>query len=69
MSNFEDDPRAEEIDKYGKYHPKYSGETTVFTVSHIDEMIDYSSSLGFKQTYHKKNQRKRNIVQVERRKK
>jgi hypothetical protein len=40
---FEDDPMADEYDKYGKYYPIV---TPVFQVSCLDEIIDYYSSYG-----------------------
>jgi predicted homoserine dehydrogenase-like protein len=55
-SLFEDDPIAEEYDKYGRVY-RVSSADRIFTVSSVDELIDYKSSLGFRVNYHK-NQRK-----------
>ena len=69
---FEDDPEAEEADKYGKVC-RVSSADRIFTVSLLDDMIDYSSSLGFRGNYHKSQKkpdhllkRKRNIHHRER---
>ena len=38
---FEDDPRAEEYDKYGRYYPKLHSDNMIFQVNGLDHIIDY----------------------------
>ena len=56
MSNFKDDPRAEEYDKHGRVC-RISSADRIFTTSYLDELIDNNSTLGFRGNY-QKNQKK-----------
>tara|TARA_Y100001937_G_C6899934_1_gene232833 strand:- start:54 stop:272 length:219 start_codon:yes stop_codon:yes gene_type:complete len=38
---FEDDPRADKYDSYGRYYPRLHSETMLFQVNALDRIIDY----------------------------
>lgn len=38
---FEDNPIAEEYDKYGRYYPRLYSENMLFQVNPLDHIIDY----------------------------
>jgi len=43
---FEDDPRAEKYDKYGRYYPKETQVYQVSSMASFDEMMEKNESLN-----------------------